>query len=93
MSRVAGRVDERSKQESVGFVPMRLEPVTPSPDKSYTKITATTTIKGVAADEFEALCASYGLNRSQLVLQMVYHCLNRTKDLEDFYKRLAVLGK
>lgn len=75
-----------------GFVPLRLTPL-PSQDTSSTKITATTTIKGVAADEFEALCEKYGLNRSQLTLQMVYHCLNRTEDLKSFYKRLAILGK
>lgn len=78
--------------KSSGFVPMRLENL-PHVDYNSAKTTVTTTLKGVVADEFEKLCSESGLNKSQLLVQMVYHCLNRTEDLREFYRRLAILGK
>lgn len=75
------------------FVPMRLIPTSELGPSSTTKITATCTIKGDAADEFEAIMEKYQLNRSQLVLQMVYHCLGKSKELKDLYTRLQILAK
>lgn len=77
-----------SKQEK--FVPMKLQEVL-QVDVGNDKVTVTTTIKGIAAQEFEEMRKKAGLNRSQLLTQMVYHCLGRSKDLKDFYRRLAVL--
>lgn len=57
------------------------------------KLTCTTTIRGNAAREFEKICNESGLNRSQLLTQMVYHCLNRSEELKEFYRRVAVMGK
>lgn len=77
---------------SKGFTPMRLQSA-PEKDNNPTKLTATTTLKGEAAEEFEKLASEFGLNRSQLLTQMVYHCLGKTEQLKDFYRRLVILGE
>lgn len=74
------------------FSPMRLQEA-PAGDPNKTRVTITTTLKGKAGEEFEEMCSKNGLNRSQLLTQMVYHCLNRTEDLKDFYRRIAILGE
>lgn len=79
-------------KKPVGFVPL-IVPTAPETKEGSAKTTATVNLKGVAAEEFLALSEQYGLNRSQLLLQMVYHCLNRTEDLKDLYRRIAILGK
>lgn len=83
----------KNVQTSEGFKPMRLIPAPAEGSQSSTKITATCTLKGEVADEFEKLADEYGLNRSQLIVQMVYHCLGRSSELKDFYRRLQILGK
>lgn len=75
------------------FMPIRLRPAPEEDSQSTTKITVSSTLKGSAADEFEAICRDYNLNRSQLVVQMVYHCLGKTNELRDFYRRLVILGE
>lgn len=77
--------------KDLAFTPITLQ-AAPAQDHSPARVTVTATLKGVAAEEFEELCSKHGLNRSQLLTQMVYHCLNRTEDLKDFYRRLAILG-
>lgn len=74
------------------FTPMRLQ-AAPEPERNPTKLTATVNLKGSAAEEFEEMAQKFGLNRAQLLTQMVYHCLNRTEDLKDFYRRIAILGE
>lgn len=74
------------------FTPMTLVEA-PVGDTNKSRVTVTTTLKGAAAEEFEEMCEKFGLNRSQLLTQMVYHCLNRTADLKDFYRRIAILGE
>lgn len=81
-----------SKRKIQGFTPIRLQAVPTQEHGSLTKVVISGTIKGNAADEFEKLREEYGLNRSQLMAQMVYHCLNRSDELKDLYKRLAILG-
>jgi len=83
---------KKSETVDSGFEPMSLVVMTPEIGSS-SRLTVTSTLKGLAAEEFQAMCEKAGINRSQLVTQMVYHCLNRTADLKDFYKRLAILGK
>ena len=75
-----------------GFKPMQLIALQSIKEGPVSRVTVTTTIKGSAADDFEKMCRDSGLNRSQLLTQMVYHCLNRTDELKDFYKRLAILS-
>lgn len=75
------------------FTPMRLQTVTLEQSASDSRVTVTTTLKGSAADEFEILGKEFGLNRSQLLTQMVYHCLGKTNELRDFYRRLVILGE
>jgi serine/threonine protein kinase HipA of HipAB toxin-antitoxin module len=53
----------------------------------------TATLKGEVADEFMKIAEEAGLNKSQLALQMIYHALNKTEDLKDFYRRLAILAE
>ena len=77
---------------SKGFTPMRLT-AAPEKEANPAKLTATVNLKGSAAEEFQAMAEEYGLNRAQLLTQMVYHCLNRTEDLKDFYRRIAILGE
>ena len=71
---------------------MRLAPAPKEDQASSKKITISTTIRGDAAEEFEQLCEKNGLNKSQLAIQMIYHCLNKTQDLKDFYRRIQILG-
>lgn len=78
--------------KKAGFTPMEIPKVCPGRPE-VNKLTCTTTIRGEAAKEFEALCDKYDINKSQLLTQMVYHCLNRSDDLRDFYRRVAILGK
>lgn len=76
-----------------GFKPMRLQLAPRVDTSSFTKVTISGTLKGPAAEEFEKMRESSGLNRSQLMVQMIYHCLGKTDELKDFYKRLAILGE
>lgn len=78
-------------KQNTEFVPMRL-PVLPDKDNNPLKLTITTTVRGSIVTDFEDLAREYGLNRSQLLAQMVHHCLGKTEELKDFYKRLAILG-
>jgi hypothetical protein len=73
------------------FKPMKLVPASREEASSPTKLTVTALLKGAIADEFEQLRTDYGLNRSQLLVQMVYHCLGKTAELKDFYRRLNIL--
>lgn len=74
------------------FQPFEIPRVTPGqPDPN--KLTCTTTIRGAAVGDFEKLCEKSGLNKSQLLTQMVYHCLGRSGELKEFYRRIAILGK
>lgn len=75
------------------FVPMRLQAVPAGEISSNARLTVTGTLKGSAAEDFQKLMEKYSLNRSQLMVQMVYHCLGKTSELKDFYKRLAILGE
>ena len=78
---------------SAKFKPMKLIPAPGTGSQTGgPSITCTCTIKGEIAKQFEAMQDEYGLNRAQLVRRMVYHCLGRTEELKDFYKRLAILG-
>ena len=81
-----------SAEQSKHFNPIEIPSVTAGLSDPR-KITVTTSIRGKAADEFEAMCENYGLNRSQLLTQMVYHCLGRSEELKDFYRRVAILGR
>lgn len=74
------------------FVPFKIPSVS-SNSSDTRRLTCTTTLRGDIVNEFEDVCEKYGLNRSQLMTQMVYHCLGRTADLQEFYKRVAILGK
>lgn len=74
------------------FAPFEIPRVTPG-NSDVNKLTCTTTIRGAAADEFEELAEKSGLNKSQLLTQMVYHCLGRSGELKEFYRRIAILGK
>lgn len=78
------------KQE---FVPIRLQAAPIVEAGSNSKLTVSATLKGLTADEFEKMRQESGLNRSQLVVQMIYHCLGKTEELKDFYRRLAILGE
>lgn len=75
------------------FEPMRLVPAPQAELQSLTKLCASCTLKGDIADEFEKMREEYGLSRAHLMRQMVYHCLGRSEELKDFYKRLAILGE
>jgi hypothetical protein len=84
---------EQEKDDPKGkFAPFELPKVSPHV-RDDNKLTCTTTIRGKAAIDFEDLCEKSGLNRSQLLTQMVYHCLGRSNELKEFYRRVAVLGK
>jgi hypothetical protein len=74
------------------FTPMVLQ-APPALDSTPHKMTLSCTIKGKAAAEFEKILQETGLNKSQLMVQMIYHCLNRTEELKDLYRRLAILGE
>lgn len=86
------KVEVNIKQSADKFVPFELPKVSPG-SSDVNKLTATTTLRGAAADDFEDLCEKSGLNRSQLLTQMVYHCLGRSSELKEFYRRIAILGK
>lgn len=76
------------------FVPMRLTPPPSETDPGPTsKLSISATLKGPVADEFEKLKNDFGLSRSQLMVQMVYHCMGRSAELKDFYRRLMILGE
>lgn len=80
------------KDKDSAFVPFEIPRVTPGQTETH-KLTCTTTIRGKAADDFEDLCEKSGLNKSQLLTQMVYHCLGRSGELKEFYRRVAIMGK
>ncbi len=73
------------------FQPMLLA-VAPNRAGSYVKTTISTTIKGDAAEEFDKMVEKTGLTKSQLALQMIHHCLDKTQDLKNLYRRLAILA-
>lgn len=83
---------EKDAPAKGAFAPFEIPKVTPG-NSDVQKLTCTTTIRGEAAEDFEDLCQKSGLNRSQLLTQMVYHCLNRSSELKEFYRRIAILGK
>lgn len=87
-------MSKESKASSKGgaFEPFQIPSVVPGQRDVY-KLVATTTIRGDAATQFEKMCEQTGLNRSQLLTQMVYHCLGRTGELKEFYQRIAILGR
>lgn len=74
-----------------GFRPIKLLEA-PVGEVGSAKTTVTCTLKGSAAEEFETLCNANGLSKSQLLTQMVYHCLNKSDNLKDLYRRLAILA-
>jgi len=71
--------------KSKEFTPIGLSPISIKTD-SATRLTATVLLRGKIAEEFEAMVRDNNLNRSQLLTQMVYHCLNRSEELEDLYR-------
>lgn len=76
------------------FEPMRLQPYDlGKPEKSHLQLTLSTTIRGQIVEDLEKLQEEYGLNRSQLLRQMIYHCLGKTEELKEFYKRMSILGE
>lgn len=74
------------------FKPFKLIKLDPS-IHSTSRTTVTTTLKGSVSEEFDKMCEETGLNKSQLLTQMVFHCLGKSAELKDFYRRLAVLGE
>lgn len=73
------------------FEPIRLQDPPREPEWK-SRLTVSATLKGDVCQEFEKMAEEYGLNRSQLIVQMVHHCLGRTEELKDFYRRLAILA-
>ena len=79
--------------QNTAFKPMKLQDPPAGMSGYQNKTVVTCTVKGYACDDFEKLVIETGLSKSQLGLQMIYHCLGRTKELENLYKRLAFLAE
>lgn len=80
-------------KKSEAFQPLKLRSLEAKAAYSDRRVTVTATLKGEVADEFMKIAEEAGLNKSQLALQMIYHALNKTEDLKDFYRRLAILAE